>query len=95
MREDRSAVSPIEAQHSAYMAEDLLTESEVARIARCSVSLLQKCRTAIPPRGPRFVRPFGRGGRVLYRFSDVMRWIERAVVATSDDPEPQPIRRIR
>ena len=72
-----------------------LREQQVAEVLNVSVHTLRKWRSV--GRGPRFVkiggalrRGHGQAGRVVYRESDVLAFIESQVVSTVDQPEGCP-----
>jgi len=58
----------------------LTTHELAARLRRSTVTLI-KWRSR--RRGPRFIRPGGEGGPVLYRLSDVEAWERAATIETS------------
>jgi predicted DNA-binding transcriptional regulator AlpA len=68
------------------LTERLLTIEELAGLLRESPKTTYNRRHR--GEGPRGIRPGGRGGRVLFRESDVQRWLESRA-------DPIPERRLR
>jgi hypothetical protein len=62
----------------------LATPSEVAQYLRTTTAALAQDR--YKGTGPRFIK---RGRRVLYRWSDVLDWLDRNTIQRTDDPRPQ------
>jgi hypothetical protein len=62
----------------------LATPAEVAEYLRTTTAALAHDRYR--GTGPKFIK---RGSRVLYRWSDVLEWLDRNTIQRTDDPRQQ------
>jgi hypothetical protein len=69
---------------SAELPLGLLSPPEVARILNVTVPTLANWRSAIPRRGPRFLRC----GGIRYRERDVLEYLESRMIGTAEQPLP-------
>lgn len=66
------------------VAEDVATPQQVAETLKTAVMGLAQMRYR--GAGPKFIK---RGSRVLYRWSDVVEWLDCNTFQRTDDPRPQ------
>jgi hypothetical protein len=62
----------------------LAAPAEVAEYLRTTTAALAQDRYKVT--GPKFIK---RGSRVLYRWSDVLEWLDRNTYQRTDDPRQQ------
>jgi hypothetical protein len=62
----------------------LATPAEVAEYLHTTTAALAQDRCNVT--GPKFIK---RGSRVLYRWSDVLEWLDRNTFQRTDDPRQQ------